>query len=129
MSFGGPGRSVLTEEALAVAFSNAVLIAAAGNSGLVNDLIAVFWGPRFIPLHTLMSSGVMAESQSPNEDGEWLAGFSNWDCVPRNGLEYEVMAPGVDILSTIPGGGYAAWMARRWRHRWLRHGGPRSNPV
>ena len=37
MSFGGSGRSVLEEEALAVAFSNAVLIAAAGNSGVYND--------------------------------------------------------------------------------------------
>ena len=37
MSFGGGGRSILTEEALAVAFSNAVPIAAAGNQGDYND--------------------------------------------------------------------------------------------
>ena len=38
MSFGGSGRSVLEEEALAVAlYSNAVLVAAAGNQGIYND--------------------------------------------------------------------------------------------
>ena len=51
----------------------------------------------------------MAESQSVASNGDWLASFSNWDCVAKNGLEYEVMAPGVDILSTIPGNNYAAW--------------------
>ena len=51
----------------------------------------------------------MAESEFVASNGDWLAGFSNWDCIAKNGLEYEVMAPGVDILSTIPGDGYAAW--------------------
>ena len=109
MSFGGSGRSVLEEEALAVAFSKAVLIAAAGNQGIYNDFTC---GPQARPSYPAAYPyvlGVMAEAQVPNQYGDWLASFSNWDCKPKNGLEYEVMAPGVDILSTIPGDGYAAW--------------------
>ena len=109
MSFGGSGRSVLEEEALAVAFSNAVLIAAAGNQGAYNDFNC---GPRARPSYPAAYPyvlGVMAEAQTPMKTVHWLAGFSNWDCKRRNGIEYEVMAPGVDILSTIPGDGYAAW--------------------
>ena len=47
----------------------------------------------------------------PNNDGvgDHLTGFSNWDCKPDNGIEYEVMAPGSDVWSTLPGNGYAAW--------------------
>ena len=109
MSFGGSGRSVLEEEALAVAFSNAVLIAAAGNDGAYNDANC---GDRPRPSYPGAYTyvlGVMAEALSPKPNGDWLTGFSNWDCKAKNGLEYEVMAPGEDILSTIPGGGYAAW--------------------
>lgn len=109
MSFGGSGRSVLEEEALAVAFSNAVLIAAAGNQGIYNDITCgILARPSYPAAHPYVL-GVMAEAQFPNQFGAYLAGFSNWDCKARNGIEYEVMAPGVDILSTIPGDGYAAW--------------------
>ena len=109
MSFGGPGRSVLEEEALAVAFSNAVLIAAAGNQGIYNDInCGILARPSYPAAHPYVL-GVMAEAQYPDQFGAYLAGFSNWDCKARNGIEYEVMAPGVDVLSTIPGDGYAAW--------------------
>ena len=109
MSFGGPGRSVLEEEALAVAFSNAVLVAAAGNQGKSNDFnCGARASPSYPAAHPYVL-GVMAEAQFPNQKGDYLAGFSNWDCKARNGIEYEVMAPGVDVLSTIPGDGYAAW--------------------
>ena len=109
MSFGGSGRSVLEEEALAVAFSNAVLVAAAGNQGLYNDRSCGIFARPSYPAAYPYVIGVMAESQFVAENGDWLAGFSNWDCKARNGLEYEVMAPGVDVLSTIPGNGYAVW--------------------
>jgi len=109
MSFGGSGRSVLEEEALAVAFSNAVLIAAAGNQGIYNDInCGILARPSYPAAHPYVL-GVMAEAQFPDDKGAYLARFSNWDCKARNGIEYEVMAPGVDILSTIPGDGYAAW--------------------
>jgi subtilisin family serine protease len=109
MSFGGSGRSVLEEEALAVAFSNAVLVASAGNSGYYNDPACGNQPSPSYPAAHPYVLGVMAESPSSNPEGGYLAAFSNWDCTPRNGLEYEVMAPGVDILSTVPGDSYATW--------------------
>ena len=109
MSFGGSGRTVLTEEALAVAFSNAVLIASAGNDGKPNQICGDL-PYRNYPAAYPYVLGVMAEAEFVNPvTGDWLTGFSNWDCVAKNGLEYEVMAPGGDILSTIPGNGYAEW--------------------
>ena len=41
MSFGGYGRSQVEEDALALAYSQAVLVAAAGNDGRPNQLIAL----------------------------------------------------------------------------------------
>jgi subtilisin family serine protease len=35
--------------------------------------------------------------------------FSNFDVNLYNGVEYEVYAPGEDMLSTIPGNRYASW--------------------
>ena len=77
MSFGGSGRSVLEEEALAVAFSNAVLIAAAGNQGIYNDTnCGILARPSYPAAHPYVF-GVMAEAQFPNQFGAYLAGFSN----------------------------------------------------
>ena len=102
MSFGGYGRSLVEEDALAVAYSQAVLIAAAGNNGLPNQPCPI--GAPMYPAAHPWVVGVMASTSS----GE-RAGFSNWDCVPKNGLEYEVIAPGVGIWSTLPDGSYSAW--------------------
>ena len=109
MSFGGSGRSILEEEALAVAFSNAVLVAAAGNQGTYNERLCGLRPLAIYPGSYPYVLGVMAEAQSAKSNGDWLASFSNWDCKAKNSIEYEVMAPGVDVLSTIPGDGYAAW--------------------
>jgi hypothetical protein len=38
-----------------------------------------------------------------------MAPFSNFDCRPKTFNEYELMAPGVGIWSTLPGEQYAAW--------------------
>ena len=46
MSFGGYARSQIEEDALAVAFGQAVLVAAAGNDGKVN--LPCPW-PRYVP--------------------------------------------------------------------------------
>lgn len=108
MSFGGTGRSLIEEDALASAFGKAVLIASAGNSGLPNEACL----PRYAAYYPASYNwvlGVMAQAPTPNSKGDNLAGFSNWDCKAKNGIEYEVMAPGVDISSTLPNNGYAAW--------------------
>lgn len=110
MSFGGTGLSVIEEEALGVAFSQSVLVAAAGNNGLWNDAICSSTPPTpFFPASLTYVLGVMAERPSADANGSWLAGFSNWDCAPLTLREYDVMAPGVDILSLLPNNNYAAW--------------------
>ena len=53
--------------------------------------------------------GVMARTEFPNAKGDYLAGFSNWDCKKSNGNEYELMAPGAAVWSTLPGDSYSAW--------------------
>jgi hypothetical protein len=48
--------------------------------------------------------GVMASTQSGSR-----ASFSNYDCTPHDSHEYELLAPGVDVWSTLPNENYAAW--------------------
>ncbi|MFP5212285.1 MAG: S8 family serine peptidase [Acidobacteriota bacterium] len=103
MSFGGYGRSQVEEDALAVAFGQSVLVAAAGNDGLPNQNVCGF-SKNMYPASYPWVMGVMASTST----GE-LAPFSNYDCIPKNTVEYEVAAPGSAILSTLPGGQYDAW--------------------
>lgn len=110
MSFGGYGKSTLEEDALAVAFGQAVLVAAAGNDGIANDAKCdPFRARTMYPAGYDWVLGVMASSHTPNADGGYLASFSNYDCIPGDTKEYEVMAPGVGLWSTLPGAQYAAW--------------------
>jgi subtilisin family serine protease len=102
MSFGGYARSQLEEDALTVAFGQAVLVAAAGNDAKVN--LPCPFGADMYPAAYNWVLGVMASTQSGG-----LASFSNYDCVPRDKHEYELMAPGVDIWSTLPNEQYGAW--------------------
>ncbi|MBE0595850.1 MAG: S8 family serine peptidase, partial [Desulfuromonadales bacterium] len=104
MSFGGSYDSQTIRDALAVAFSRAVLVASAGNSGAPNE-----WGCDKMPMPNYPAAydfvlGVMASDPLGDR-----AGFSNWDCNPGNRVEYEVTVPGVDILSTLPNNQYASW--------------------
>ena len=107
MSFGGYGRSQVEEDALSTAYSQAVLVAAAGNDARPNDA-ACRGAPMYPGAHAWVL-GVMAHTELPNAKGDYLAGFSNWDCTPSNGLEYELMAPGAKIWSTLPDSSYSAW--------------------
>ncbi|MFM8336927.1 MAG: S8 family serine peptidase [Opitutaceae bacterium] len=110
MSFGGSAQSKLVEDALAVAFGQAVLVAAAGNAGKHNEAPPYLPAPApMFPAAYIYVLGTMAQQQAANAKGEWLAGFSNWDSVPNSRIEYELMAPGVAIPSTLPGNQYAAW--------------------
>ena len=57
------------------------------------------------PLCTVLPMlGVMASTP-----GGGVADFSNFDCAPGDLNEYEVLAPGVAVLSSLPNGQYAAW--------------------
>ncbi|MBE6539177.1 MAG: hypothetical protein E7674_00355 [Ruminococcaceae bacterium] len=104
MSFGSYAHSAVVEAALQDAFSTCVLVAAAGNDGMPTlDAPALCKGNMY-PASYSYVIGVMASDSSGN-----LASFSNWDFRPNYGAEYEVMAPGADIYSTLPGDRYASW--------------------
>lgn len=107
MSFGGYAHSQLEEDALAVAFGQAVLVAAAGNDGKVN--LPCIGGRDMYPAAYNWVLGVMARQKNPDAEGDYLAVFSNSDCKLQDSHEYELMAPGVDVWSTLPNNQYAAW--------------------
>ncbi|MBR4852461.1 MAG: S8 family serine peptidase, partial [Clostridia bacterium] len=104
MSFGSYAHSAVVEAALQDAFSTCVLVAAAGNDGLPTlDAIALCKANMYPAAYSYVI-GVMASDSFGN-----LASFSNWDFRPNYGAEYEVMAPGANIYSTLPGDRYASW--------------------
>jgi len=117
MSFGGYARSTVEEDALAVAFGQAVLVAAAGNDQLPNEKCdQVKPAAPMYPADYNWVLGVMA-SKSYQDIIGWISHFSNYDCAyfsnydfyVNNTHEYELMAPGVEIWSTLPRNQYAAW--------------------
>ena len=105
MSFGGANLSVAVEEALEDAYNTTVLVAAAGNSGLCNQLGCVMH-PFAAPMYPAALSFVIGV-MSTNEEGTVVSGFSNFDHYPYNRLEYEVYAVGENVYSTWPGNKYA----------------------
>lgn len=95
-SWGGGGFSQALYNAINTARSAGVLfVAAAGNSGLDNDLYPNY--PAAYDLDNIVSVAASGQNDS-------LASFSNY------GLQStDIAAPGVSILSTVPGGGYASY--------------------
>ena len=105
MSFGSYASSSLIEDSLSNAFGSCVLVAAAGNDGYSTNPAPDMLKPQPVyPASYKYVLGVMAYDQSFR-----LADFSNWDYMPNDAEEYEVIAPGVDIYSTLPGNRYAKW--------------------
>ena len=118
MSIGGYGYSLAEEQALAKAYSTAVLVAAAGNDYKciyahdcpVNGKNAYQNGPMFPAAFTF----VLGVEASTKDGG--LASFSNFDedgpvfsLYSEDKLyNYELRAPGAQIVSTFPGGKYKA---------------------
>jgi subtilisin family serine protease len=105
MSFGSYSRSLAMENALANAYASAVLVAAAGNDGVCIGP-GMFCAPMF-PAAFSFVLGIEASNQSGQR-----AGFSNYDqdgpvysAYPEL-WNYELMAPGSQLISTIPGGNY-----------------------
>lgn len=111
------GPSEAERDALLEASQYAILVAAAGNSGVCMNSAhqGLHGNPDAMPIPSFPAAfsfviGVMAST----EEGV-LAPFSNFDCgvtpsvylYPRSEmLSYEVTAPGTDILSTLPDGQY-----------------------
>ena len=98
MSFGGSASTIAVQDALETAYTRCVLVAAAGNNGAPNSLLPIY------PAALSYVMGVMSVDMWGVESG-----FTNYDVVPYNSVEYEVYAPGSQILSTIPGNRYATW--------------------
>lgn len=119
MSIGSAAHSIAMEQALAVAYQTAVIVAAAGNDHYhiqrqickEDPCVPMFPGAFSFVL------GVQATGQSPDPDGNgMLTSFSNIDndggplsssFTAENQLyNYELSAPGAGIMSTVPNGGY-----------------------
>ena len=119
MSLGTYANSNVLRQSLAKAYQSAVLVAAAGNdrNAIYKECDAMTLGP-FFPAAYEFVLGAQAISKSGA-----LAPFSNYDCdgptfsLPEKdiwnsdvgGVNYEMLVPGVDILSTIPEGLYKSF--------------------
>ncbi|MBQ7686268.1 MAG: S8 family serine peptidase [Bacteroidaceae bacterium] len=114
LSLGTYANSRALRQSLERAYQKAVIVAAAGNDGLgIEPQCSLMWGPMFPAAYSFVL-GVQATDQ-----GGYLAGFSNFDCSgptmsqrstlqDPDGFNYELKAPGTNMLSTIPGGKYKA---------------------
>lgn len=121
MSFGGYGYSVAEEQALAKAYNKAVLVAAAGNDCMVigppespTGICPICKTPG-APMYPAAFTFVLGVEASA--DGGGRASFSNYDpdgpvfsyyTNEEKLYNYELRAPGVNIMSTYPGGKYKA---------------------
>ena len=116
MSFGSLTYSIALEQALAQAYQTAVLVAAAGNDSRAIDPRCC---PTCIPTPAPMYPGAFTFvfGVQATANGGGLAGFSNWDCDGPSYSQYneeqlynyELSAPGVGIMSTVPGGQYRSY--------------------
>jgi len=103
MSLGSYNESLTVKAALENAYSNSLLVASAGN----DDYPISF--QRMFPACYPFVIGVQSSNQSNSKES-----FSNWDDTgPFDYSEfegynnYEIYAPGVNILSTFPNGTYS----------------------
>lgn len=119
MSFGTYSYSIALEQALAQAYQNAVLVAAAGNDGadmIIPGVCTLFNHFDMFPAAFTFVLGVQATQQVFGLCG-YRACFSNYDCdgpsfspySEEKLYNYELSAPGVDIYSTVPNGGYRSY--------------------
>lgn len=109
MSLGTYAYSKVLKNALAKAYQSSVIVASAGNNG--RGIYPDCSGNPRTTMYPAAYSFVLGV-QATEQDGT-LAKFSNFDCngptysvMGTDGVNYELSAPGVDIMSTVPYGGY-----------------------
>jgi len=95
MSFGGASCSIAVQDAIATAYTRCVLVASAGNDGMNNEP-SMLGIPNY-PAALTYVLGVMSVDNRGVESE-----FTSWDGVKYNGYEYELYAPGDQIMSTLP---------------------------
>lgn len=107
MSFGSYALSLTMEVALANAYATSVLVAAAGNTSLCigpgkchdfRDGLPMFPGA----ISFVLGVQTPAEFSNYDQDGPVFSGYEEQ-------YNYELSAPGVGILSCIPGGNYRSY--------------------
>lgn len=118
LSLGTYASSIALEQALAKAYQNAVIVAAAGNDNLcINPHLCGNPPKAGAPMYPAAYTFVLGV-QATDKSGS-LASFSNYDDdgpLFSNPLyfgeeqlyNYELKAPGVTVMSTYPGGRYKA---------------------
>lgn len=116
LSLGTYANSRALRQALEKAYQSAVIVAAAGNDGrCINTPHHPTPCPNAAPMFPAAYSFVLGVQATKN--GGMLANFSNYDddgnimsmvttLQDPDGFNYELKAPGTDMLSTIPGGRY-----------------------
>lgn len=108
LSLGTYTHSLSFYDILAKAYQKSLIVGAAGNDGMM--LIPPPMGAPFFPAAYTFVVGVMASDTEGNlapfsnydPDGPISSAFSNSEML----YEYEIKAPGTNIISTYPGGGY-----------------------
>ena len=90
-SWGGPQPSEAIRQAFA-SFPSALHVVAAGNDGRNNDTKPTY--PADYDLPNILTVGAGNSADSPS----WFSNFGR--------QSVDIFAPGEDILSTVPGGGY-----------------------
>ncbi len=111
MSLGGSGESTAVDDMLEKAYKAGVAFAvAAGNSSTDVDGYWPAGSPWVLTVSALadfdgQAGGGAASTCGIDEEDDTFAYFSNYGA--KSGQDVDVIAPGVCILSTYPGGGYA----------------------
>lgn len=102
MSFGTYADSEVIRALMEKASKDCILVAAAGNESFSNTEGTAENAKDAYPAAYPFVIGVMAE----DKDG-YITSWSNYDSEPHSMIEYEMSAPGFDILSTAAGKKYA----------------------
>ncbi len=101
MSLGADYMDETLEKAIHMASKKAVIVAAAGNESAPTKESGYSDAVNIFPAGLSDVLGVMAYDSDRD-----LAWFSNWDYRPDTEVDYEIAAPGTEIYSTWPGGGF-----------------------
>ena len=122
LSLGTYANSRAMRQALERAYQSAVIVAAAGNDGkCINSPhhpVPCYGAAPMFPAAYSFVLGVQATQKELNiKRGDYLASFSNYDddgntfstvttFQDPDGFNYELKAPGTNMMSTVPGGKY-----------------------